>query len=837
MGSKNCMNEVCRATTSLDLKKGWSLKSGGFATLCYKCGSAYENSVFCETYHSDESGWRECRICGKIVHCGCIASRHLFEYMEFGGVACISCAKRLEIQSPQPVQIPNDISSGRSANKTCTREAQPIVVEHRVDDEKFSTRKLLQLTRAIGVNSVPTAVELKKEESVLRSTESSKRIQNHSQNCSSSVFVKPDYSRPKQGVKDMYESLAHPSLKFSLTSPLGSSNSVLPILPGTPVPGGPVPGGIVEGNEPTKGSLQHGQRARHISPKPPKPSPVAGLEVSKAAASQTRVPRPPADGRGRNQLLPRYWPRITDQELQQLSGDLKSTIVPLFEKTLSASDAGRIGRLVLPKACAEAYFPTINQSEGIPIRIQDIKGKEWTFQFRFWPNNNSRMYVLEGVTPCIQNMQLQAGDTVIFSRIDPGSQLVIGCRKAANNSDVQEPQPPAALNCDSPGEASFSGVNDTQTSNGGRASDDSQPPHMTISEKKKVRNIKNKRLHMHNEDATELRVTWEEAQELFRPSPSSEPTVVMVEDYEFEEFEEPPVFGKRTIFISRPSGEQEQLAQCDSCSKWRRLPINALLSAKWTCSDNIWDTNRASCSAPEDLSPRDLESSSVNKENKKRRISESTASKEGEPSGLDALANAAVLGDNIGDMAEYSAGATTKHPRHRPGCSCIVCIQPPSGKGKHEPTCKCNVCLTVRRRFKTLMMRKKKRQSEREAELAQEKDNKSSAKLELEKEDIAGLALLNMNNPENETGNNGAHADLEETSKGGGLDLNCDPHREDEILAEASCMNLTTLMNSTAFPLDVYAGQNGVVPSSGSCSAARENAADGGGGEADREDG
>lgn len=34
---------------------------------------------------------------------------------------------------------------------------------------------------------------------------------------------------------------------------------------------------------------------------------------------------------------------------------LNSTIVPLFEKVLSASDAGRIGRLVLPKACAEVY--------------------------------------------------------------------------------------------------------------------------------------------------------------------------------------------------------------------------------------------------------------------------------------------------------------------------------------------------------------------------------------------------------------------------------------------------------------------------------------------------
>ena len=35
---------------------------------------------------------------------------------------------------------------------------------------------------------------------------------------------------------------------------------------------------------------------------------------------------------------------------------LKSTVVPLFEKVLSASDAGRIGRLVLPKACAEVFL-------------------------------------------------------------------------------------------------------------------------------------------------------------------------------------------------------------------------------------------------------------------------------------------------------------------------------------------------------------------------------------------------------------------------------------------------------------------------------------------------
>ena len=58
----------------------------------------------------------------------------------------------------------------------------------------------------------------------------------------------------------------------------------------------------------------------------------------------------------------------------------------------------------------QAYFPPISQSEGLPLQFKDVKGNDWTFQFRFWPNNNSRMYVLEGVTPCIQAMQLNAGD-------------------------------------------------------------------------------------------------------------------------------------------------------------------------------------------------------------------------------------------------------------------------------------------------------------------------------------------------------------------------------------------------------------------------------------------
>ncbi|KAL3850531.1 hypothetical protein ACJIZ3_012413 [Penstemon smallii] len=779
MGSNICMNQACRVTTSCEWKKGWSLKSGGFATLCYSCGSAYENSVFCETFHSKESGWRECTVCRKRIHCGCIASRYLHEYMDFGGIACISCAKRLEIRLVQSMQIPGDILNG-----TVVTNGNPTVNENQIGDSHVSFGGLLRLAKAVETDVVSSGLDqVKVDKPMLKTGDQNKRFPHLAQQCSSSAFVKSDNIRPIQGVKDTNESSPQPPINFSLTS------SLLPF-----------PGRNVEGiTEQNKGSFQKEQRSRNILPKPPKPSPTVGTEANNnGTVSQVRVARPPAEGRGRNQLLPRYWPRITDQELQQLSGELKSTIVPLFEKILSASDAGRIGRLVLPKACAEAYFPHITQSEGIPIRIQDIKGKEWTFQFRFWPNNNSRMYVLEGVTPCIQNMQLEAGDTVTFSKIVPGGQLVVGGRKASNNGDVQDSQAPSIPNGDSTGETSFSGVTDNMVTNGGRTSDDSSMQRNTsIPEKKKLRNIKNKRLLMNTDEAMELQITWEEAQELFRPSPTSEPTIVMVEDHEFEEFEEPPIFGKTTVFTSRPSGEQEQLAQCDNCSKWRRLPLNALLSAKWTCSENIWDLKRSSCSAPEDINPRDLESFfSINKDSKKQRFSDNKTSNEGEPCGLDALATAAVLGDSIVELGESSVGATTRHPRHRPGCTCIVCIQPPSGKGKHEPSCKCNVCLTVRRRFKTLMMRKKKRQSEREAELALGKEKVP--------EDIAGQALLSINPLENEVNYNDAQIELEESSNGGQLDLNCDPHKEDDLLAAAAGMSLTSLMNAATLPMDMY---------------------------------
>ncbi|XP_052882376.1 B3 domain-containing transcription repressor VAL1-like isoform X1 [Gossypium arboreum] len=829
MGSKICMNSSCGAATSNEWKKGWPLRSGGFAHLCYPCGSAYEDGVYCDTFHLEESGWRECRICGNHLHCGCIASNYLLELLDYGGVGCMSCAKSSRLHSVKRIQTHGDeIPEGVGA--VPMNNAGSSAVEGKAVSDHVDERTLAPLCKSMEANECnllpqsqrgdanASLVQHRGEEVICPTEKVGAGFSNATQPyVRPANFAKLDNARPALDFRDIQDSLPQPYLSMSLGGSSANPNFLLPFS-----------GGLADGKEPSKtwSSFQQGQQSRRILPKPSKNGLTTSSELNKGMIPQARITRPPIEGRGKNHLLPRYWPRITDQELQKLSGDLKSTIVPLFEKVLSASDAGRIGRLVLPKACAEAYFPPISQSEGLPLRIQDVNGKEWTFQFRFWPNNNSRMYVLEGVTPCIQSMQLRAGDTVTFSRIDPGGKLVMGFRKAAN-SDTQTPKGGKDLLGNALSE--HFGLPDGNISrsrdenHGVRANENSGHQLAMNAEKKKTRNIgsKSKRLLMHSVDALELRLTWEEAQDLLRPPPSARPSIVTIEDHEFEEYDEPPVFGKRTIFGAWPSGEQEQWAQCDDCSKWRRLPVDVLLPSKWTCSDNVWDSSRCACSAPEEISPKELENILkvgtgraifqrrfcgtfriiLGKQNlKKTKVQEGPkVAPEPEPTGLDALASAAVLGDKMGDVGESSVGATTKHPRHRPGCTCIVCIQPPSGKGKHKANCTCNVCLTVKRRFKTLMLRKKKRQSEREAEIS-ERDNKKQM-------DETELKDTRNDHSENEGSRSRIEGEVAEASTGE-IDLNCHPIREDVQLGGG--LNMMSFVEATSLPVKNYIKQNGI---------------------------
>lgn len=155
--------------------------------------------------------------------------------------------------------------------------------------------------------------------------------------------------------------------------------------------------------------------------------------------------------------------------------------------------------------------------------------------------------------------------------------------------------------------------------------------------------------------------------------------------------------------------------------------------------------------------------------------------------GLDTLANLAILGE--GEALPPSSQATTKHPRHRPGCSCIVCIQPPSGKGpKHKQTCTCNVCLTVKRRFRTLMLRREKKQSEKEAETARKKQQEQLLLPEKMTDDDPLLCTNSGNSGQNQKKviNEGSEDDPNKRKSlttlpfKGQIDLNIQPEREEE---------------------------------------------------------
>lgn len=186
-------------------------------------------------------------------------------------------------------------------------------------------------------------------------------------------------------------------------------------------------------------------------------------------------------------------------------------------------------------------------------------------------------------------------------------------------------------------------------------------------------------------------------------------------------------------------------------------------------------------------------------------------------SSLDALATAAVFGD-VGNQTTASVATTTKHPRHRPGCTCIVCIQPPSGKGpKHNPACTCNVCMTVRRRFKTLMMRKKQRQSEREEAEA----SKKIAWMNRDEPEGSNLSRSPQTLDTTRDSSDVTMFDKAADANKGHIDLNFHPAARDDHQGQHGAqqprpaVSMMGLMEVASRPLDNYMKQNGLTSLAG----------------------
>ncbi|GKV15873.1 hypothetical protein SLEP1_g26615 [Rubroshorea leprosula] len=132
-------------------------------------------------------------------------------------------------------------------------------------------------------------------------------------------------------------------------------------------------------------------------------------------------------------------PKRSDEELEELSKESKSVLIPLFEKELTASDTeAKNGHLVLPKRCAEAYLPKVTAQQQVPIMVEDTSGNNWQLYYRMWSNGNGKMYVLEGLKEYFNMIQWQAGDTVILYRREPEGNLVMGISRAQAGKSGQK---------------------------------------------------------------------------------------------------------------------------------------------------------------------------------------------------------------------------------------------------------------------------------------------------------------------------------------------------------------------------------------------------------------
>ncbi|KAI3680637.1 hypothetical protein L6452_35410 [Arctium lappa] len=666
--TKVCFNSTCK--TALEVpRQGWLCRTGDFADLCDRCSSAFKDGKFCDTYHLNASGWRCCESCGKQIHCGCIVSFHMFILLDAGGIECLNCAKTEFILTPNPTWpsashfLPGPAERIRDiSSKNWRSIAGSGPVPWRQAPSLFNASKVQPEFKSIlGSIDKPLATEQLSSCSLGKSTtnDPSENLVNESWQVGASEMAA---ARTRaigvqyDGQHNLFGDVSRQS--FFYTNELATSLSSLPARM------------VTQDQKSEKGKIS-GIHVQQLCPPP-----LVGKRISNINGSgpsleaQAHHAKARGETRGRNQLLPRYWPRITDQELQQISGGTNSKITPLFEKVLSASDAGRIGRLVLPKKCAEAYLPPISQPEGYPLVVQDLKGKDWVLQFRFWPNNNSRMYVLEGVTPCIQSMQLQAGDTVTFSRLEPEGKLVMGFRKAPPASPSDQGNETVSTRNEEPlkGSIAFKSSNP----DGSWSEVDKIP--IRAKRKKGAKTGSNcKQLKLNGEEMLQLNVTLEQVQGLLQPPLINAPTIVIVEGVEFEDYQEAPIVGSPTIFSTNHQGSICSMEVKTTPEHHRHmLPMINHASSRNIDSEN-----------PESLKTME---------------------------GLDALADMAI---QDGEAIPTSSQATTRHPRHRPGCTCVVCIQPPSAT-KHKPTCTCNVCLAVKRFTQSPMVHHDPKHSDKE---------------------------------------------------------------------------------------------------------------------------
>ncbi|KAJ4975454.1 hypothetical protein NE237_000560 [Protea cynaroides] len=127
--------------------------------------------------------------------------------------------------------------------------------------------------------------------------------------------------------------------------------------------------------------------------------------VTKAARSKRMIARRMGSSVSASSLCPSlsmsFRTRLSNEQASPANNDEGENI-----RTIRISDN---------KKDAEAHFPNLTVKEGIQIAVRDVSSDSvWSMRYRFWPNNTSRMYVLENTGDFVKQNGLEAGDYVML---------------------------------------------------------------------------------------------------------------------------------------------------------------------------------------------------------------------------------------------------------------------------------------------------------------------------------------------------------------------------------------------------------------------------------------
>ncbi|KAL0284203.1 UNVERIFIED_CONTAM: B3 domain-containing transcription factor ABI3 [Sesamum angustifolium] len=152
-------------------------------------------------------------------------------------------------------------------------------------------------------------------------------------------------------------------------------------------------------------------------------SPTPGTGPPTDASQPHSGDRPPVQQQN-------YQRQSSSDRRQQQGWKTEKNLKFLLQKVLKQSDVGNLGRIVLPKKEAESHLPELESRDGISIAMEDIgTSRVWNMRYRFWPNNKSRMYLLENTGDFVRVNGLQEGDfIVIYSDTKCGKYMIRGVK-------------------------------------------------------------------------------------------------------------------------------------------------------------------------------------------------------------------------------------------------------------------------------------------------------------------------------------------------------------------------------------------------------------------------